>query len=179
MSHIKVLSQKPVFQTKHFTVNESKIAANNKEDTFHHIVFKESVYVIPLTPQREIYLIKQYRYVYDKEYLEIVAGIVEQGEDILNAAKRELKEEAGLEAGNWKSLGVIEAASNFFKIYKHYFVATELIQGEQTLDFSEDIQVIKMPIEQAVEKILSGEINAEKTITGVLLVYTLLQRGKL
>lgn len=179
MSRVIVKSQKPVFTASHFTVQEAQVVQGAEERTFHHIVMVPFVYVLPLTSNNELYLLKHHRYVYNSYFIEVVAGIIEKDEEPLISAKRELAEEAGLRANDWFKLAKIETASNFIKNTKYYFLARDLQEGKQKLEFSEDIEVIKMPIEDAVEKIYSGEINAEKSITGILLVYTLLQKGKI
>lgn len=179
MGNIVVKSRKPIFTSKYFNLIEANIAHNDKEATFHYVDRRPFVLIIPLSEKNEVYLLKHYRYVEERDFIEICSGVIEQHEDSLDAAKRELKEETGLTAQKWTRLSTVYPASSFTKSNKTYYLAQELTLGDKELEFSEEIDIIKMPIEEAIKKILDGEIDAEKTVVGVLLVYTLLQKNKI
>lgn len=175
-----IISKKPVFEAKFFTVNELEIEIKpNVIRTHHNVEIDPIVYVFPLTNEGDIYLTTQYRYNLGKEMLDGVAGYIDEGEDPLTAAKRELKEEAGIEAKKWDLLCIAErgAGSVLTKIYM--YVAQDLIFGETKFDESEDISLVKMSLADAVQKVLDGEITIVSGMTGLLLLDKLKQLGKL
>lgn len=179
MSRVIVKDKKLVLKANHFNVYETKVEFGGKEHIFHHVDKKAGAYVVVLSDTNDVILEKHYRHSYSKEFIEIVAGVIEDNEDPLEAAKRELKEETGITAQSWQLLSVTESASDSTMSKKYYYLARDLHEGKQHLEESEDITLIKMPIDEAVDKILNNEINAEKTVVGILLVYTLLKQGRI
>src|SRR2546423_588151 len=112
MQASKILSQKTVFQSKYFHVDQITVERNGK--TFRKDVIKRNsvVVVLPVTQSNEIYLISEFRDVFQKFILEAVAGHMDANEEPLEAAKRELKEETGLHANKWKKLATIHLSAN-------------------------------------------------------------------
>ena len=113
-----------------------------------------------------------------KVALEVVAGTIEDNGNPLETAKRELKEETGLTAKNWKFLGKIHMSANMSAV-AHIFIARELTQGKPQLDDDEEISVVKMPFEEAVEKVISGEIDIASNIAAILLFDKLRKESKI
>ena len=179
MGNTKLLSQRDVFAAKHFTVFQTEVQVGEGIQSQHYVSANNAVCVIPLTEQNEIYLIKQYRYIFDNYYLEVISGFIDKGEEPEIAAKRELLEETGLVAKTFVSLGEVEMASSFLKFSQFYFIAKGLQEGQQQLEDTEDIEVVKIPLQEAVEKVLTGEINNQKTIVGILLANELLRTNKI
>jgi len=126
--------------------------------------------VVALTKDKHVYLVRQYRYPIGKVTLEIPAGKLEEGEDPLDCAMRELKEEAGIEAGHWEPLLTFYTTPGFSNEIMHLFLATELSKKEASPDQDEFLQVVSLPLEEALEKVRKGEIVDAKTILSLLLV---------
>lgn len=126
--------------------------------------------VVALTEDEHVYLVRQYRYPIGKVTLEIPAGKLEEGEDPLDCAIRELKEEAGIEAGHWEPLLTFYTTPGFSNEIMHLFLATELSKKEASPDQDEFLQVVSLPLEEALEKVRRGEIVDAKTILSLLLV---------
>jgi ADP-ribose pyrophosphatase len=172
------LSSKTVYQAKYFRIVQKQIERNGKTFTKDFIERSSVVSILPITDQGEIYLEKQYRDAFGKEILEIVAGTMENDDNPLESAKRELQEETGLTAANWKQIASWELSVNM--LAKQYiFVATGITEGPSHLDEDEQIDVIKMPFEEAVEKAVSGEIIATTHIAAILLYDKLKKDGKI
>ena len=110
--------------------------------------------------------------------LELVAGTIEKDGDPLETAKRELREESGFTAKNWKKLYEWDLSANM-NAKVHLFAATDLEPGKQKLDFDEEIEIIKLPIEKVLEKIENAEITAASHIAAILLFDRLRKEGKL
>lgn len=179
MSRVIINSRKTLLKTKLFSVDALDVHFGNKKDVFHGIKVKPAGMIIALTEKHEIFLTKQYRYLQKREYLEIPAGMIEDNEEPMAAAKRELEEEIGLGAKNWRSLVELDMASGIMEWPLYYFLATDLYQMKQKLDPSEALTIVKIPLKVAIDKIYSGEIMKQSSVTGILLIESLLQKGKL
>lgn len=124
--------------------------------------------VIACRPQIDsIVLVKQYRYSINRDLIELPAGRLEKGESPLEAAKRELKEETGYEAIEWIDLAKMYPAPGFCDELLHLYIAKDVSFGEKSTDHDEETEVIIMPIKDAWQKVLSGEICDAKTIAGI------------
>lgn len=177
MTITKVTARTPILQKDLFTVFEDSIELPNGEKrTYHSVKRSNAITVIPVTADNEIYLIKQYRHMYEKWMFEAVAGMVDSGEDPLTSAQRELKEEIGIEAKNWTQLGVTNAAGSVVTWDQYIYLATELTVGIAQLESSEQIELIKMPFEQAVEMVMNGEITISASIIGILMAQEYLNK---
>jgi ADP-ribose pyrophosphatase len=176
----KLVSRKPIFKADLFTVFEDSVELLNSEKrTYHSVKRNAAVSVVPLTSDNQVYLIKQYRHMYERWMLEAIAGMIDPGEDPLTTAKRELKEESGLEAKEWKQLGVVHAAGSIVTWDHFTFMAKGITEGESRLEASEQIELVKMPLEEAVEKVMNGEITTSGSIANILMLHQLLITGKL
>lgn len=124
--------------------------------------------IIACQPEpNQVVLVKQYRYALDKEIIELPAGRLDKGELPLVAAKRELKEETGYEAKNWKQLAAMYSAPGFCDEVLHLFHATQVLLSEKTPDEDEEIEVMVMNVEQAWQMVINGQIADAKTIAGL------------
>ena len=109
-------------------------------------------------------MIRQWRYATGRELIELPAGKLELDEDPFACAKRELTEETGYEAQNWKSLGYIYTSPGFCNEKLFLYKATDLIYKGTHFDEFETIENLVTPIAQAYKMISSGEIVDSKTI---------------
>lgn len=110
---------------------------------------KGGVGVVPISKAGEVFLVAQYRYPPDIHSLEIPKGAFDSfdsRETPLEAAKRELMEETGITAGEWKDIGVVNTLMGYSDDLVHLFCATDLTFGESNPDTYEQIEVVKMPL---------------------------------
>lgn len=172
-----VISSKTAFKSKFFSVEQDKIDIEGKIVT-KDIVFRDPiVLIIPFSDDKYIYLASQYRDALKKVSLELFAGHLEPGETPLNGAKRELQEESGLTAVYWKHLIDFNLSANMgAKV--HVFVAEDIKEGQPNQDVDEDIEILKIPLEEALGKIQSGEIDASSHVAAILLFDKLRREGK-
>lgn len=127
------------------------------------------VCVCALTDKNEIIFVKQFRYPYMEEILEIPAGKRDSVDEIpLECGIRELKEETGATAKRFISLGELYPTPGYCGEIIWMFAALDLEYGDQDPDDDEFLEVEKIPLEKAVEMILNGEIKDAKTQTAVL-----------
>lgn len=100
-----------------------------------------AVVVAALDAEDRLVLVHQYRHALGRELLELPAGLLERGEDALEAARRELREEAGVTAARWDALGVFYSSPGFVHELLHAFLARDLEEVERDLDDDEDIEL--------------------------------------
>jgi ADP-ribose pyrophosphatase len=127
-----------------------------------------AVCVLPLTDDGEVIFVNQFRYALNKVTLEVPAGKLEKGEDPQEAALRELSEETGVEAKKIIPMGALYTTPALMDEIIYMYIATELTQGEQHLDEDEFVNAVKIPLNKAVDMVMSGEIRDSKTQTMIL-----------
>lgn len=130
---------------------------------------------VAIDAQQRICLIRQYRYVAGGFIWELPAGKLEPQEPPLETAKRELIEEAGIGARHWQELGAVLSSPGVFAEVLHLFLATELEPAATAHEHSEVIEVHWIPLKQAYEWAMNGEIRDAKTVIGVMRAHELLK----
>ena len=127
---------------------------------------------------RCIYLVRQFRYPYQEVVVELPAGKLDKGnENPLEAGKRELLEETGIVADHYYDLGKLYPSPGYCDEIISMYVATGLHFRQQQLDEGEFLEVEKMPLAQAVDLVLKGEIKDSKSQAAILKLFILLERG--
>lgn len=116
----------------------------------------------------KVALVRQFRYAYGEELLEIPAGKLNEGEDPAEAARRELGEETGLTARELRHLYTLYPTPGYTNEKIYIYEAVGVSQGEQHLDEGEFLNVEFYPVEEVLRKIGEGEIRDAKTIVAVL-----------
>ncbi|NIA23720.1 MAG: NUDIX domain-containing protein, partial [Proteobacteria bacterium] len=117
---------------------------DGKREAIREVVrHREAICVLPVEGE-SIILVSQFRYPVGREFIEIPAGIIEEGEKPEEAAKRELKEETGYSAKSIKKLFSFYSSPGFTDEKLHLFIAEGLEPGEQDMDPDEEIDVVKM-----------------------------------
>ena len=140
-------------------------------------VQRGGVCVVPLTEKGTVLMVKQFRYPMQQVTLEIPAGKLEAGEDPADCGRRELREEAGRTCGKYTPLGKLFPTPAYDTEVIHMYLAQELSSPEaQDLDDGEFLDVTELPLEQAVQMVMDGEIPDAKTQIALLKTYVLLQK---
>ncbi len=132
--------------------------------------------IVALNENNEIALVRQYRYAVGRELVELPAGKVEAGEHPRDTAVRELAEEAGLVADEMLDFGRVLPTCAYCTEVIHLFYAKGLHACAQNLDADEFLSVFWMPLDEAYQKVMDGEIDDAKTVSGVLRAYCLLAK---
>lgn len=141
---------------------------NGKSSTREWINHPGAVCIIPILPDGNLCLIRQYRYGPRDEFIEIPAGKLDAGEDPLVCAKRELQEEIGYIAGKLTFLTNIYPAIGFSNEKMWMYLAEDLQLSNQSLDQDEFLELLPLSLEEAIDLIKQGKITDVKTIIGVL-----------
>lgn len=136
------------------------------------------VCIAALTEQRELMFVRQFRYPYQEVVLELPAGKIDKGEEPLACGKRELTEETGASAQQYRSLGRLYPSPGYCGEVIHLFLATGLSFGRMNPDEDEFLEVERIPLEKAVQMVLDNEVPDAKTQVAVLKTWALLQKGE-
>lgn len=135
-----------------------------------------AVVILPLLDERTVVLIRNRRFTIGGYLLELPAGGLEKGEDPMNAAGRELLEETGYVAGRLKRLIDFYSSPGILSEKMYTFAAYDLQKAQQDLEDDEEIEVMPVPLDEAVRMIKDGRIVDGKTIA-TLLAYERFFRG--
>jgi len=123
--------------------------------------------IVPLHENKQIVLVRQYRYPISTELLEIPAGTLERGESPEKCARRELKEETGFKCDELTKISEIYIAPGYSTEKIHFYLAKKLVREHSNPDEDEHIKVEVIPLTEVLEKIRKGEICDAKTICAI------------
>ena len=112
-------------------------------------------------------LVRQLREAAREQLVELPAGTLEEGEAPLESARRELEEETGLTAGDWREVTAFYTTPGFCRERMHLFFAENLERGDPSPDDDEDVELIRWPVAEVAQHL--GEIEDAKTLVGLLL----------
>ena len=133
--------------------------AGVKIEDYYIMELNDVASVVALTKDNEIVLVQEYKHGVQKEVLQIPSGYVDDGEDALEAAKRELLEETGYGDGNWVSLGKFTGSPGKLNHYYHFFLVTDVEKvSEPKQDAIEDLTVSLVPFSD-VEEVLKTAVT--------------------
>lgn len=168
----KKLSSELIYKSKWYELRRDKvIQPDGKPGEYNVLDGPDGAFIIALDDSQEIFMIRKFRYPTDMMSLEIPAGGIDEHEEPLMAAKRELKEETGLIAKQWKALGKFQAENAYTNNFGYLFVATGLTETKDHEQLVEGItKTEKVPLMQDLQMIQSGEITDCQTITCLMLL---------
>jgi ADP-ribose pyrophosphatase len=165
-----VLSSTPIYKGRIIDVRVDEIEIEPgrvfKRDVVSH---PGAVVILPVDAQGRILWITQYRYAAARTLLELPAGTLEEGEEPLETAKREIVEEVGFAADTWHDLGGFYSAPGFCSEYLFAYLATGLHEDQADGDEDEDITVLPLTLEETYARLDAGEIIDAKSIATLLL----------
>lgn len=165
----KIISSQKVFDGRVFKVTVDTVSEGEltyQREVVHH---RGSAVIIPVHDDSTVMLVRQYRHPAVRYLLEAPAGTLDEGERPEAGAARELEEELGLVAGRLDQLSEFFVSPGFCEEKMWVYLATELTESKQHLDDDEILDVVRLPVTDALEMITSGEIQDAKTIIGLML----------
>ncbi|MFC4871522.1 NUDIX domain-containing protein [Negadavirga shengliensis] len=174
----KKLSEKIVYDNPWIRVAEHQvITPNNTEGIYGVVSFKnKAIGIVPLDKAMNTWLVGQYRYTLEEYTWEIPMGGGPILEDVLESAKRELKEETGMSAARWTNIMRIHTSNSVTDEEGFVFLAEQLTEGEPQFDDTEDLKIRKVPFQKAIEMVLSGEITDAISIAALLKTQLVIQQ---
>lgn len=167
--HEQILNSETAWSGKIFDVECLEVKLPNGRVSRRDVVRHHgAVAIVALTESGKIALVRQYRTALDRVTVEIPAGKLEPGEDPLDCAKRELKEETGFVAGRIAYLTTIASSCGFSDELIHLYLATQLSFEGATPDEDEFLNVDLVDVQELVDAVLDGKIEDAKTVVGAL-----------
>jgi ADP-ribose pyrophosphatase len=167
----KTLSSKYIYKGRVIKLRvDTVITADGRRTTREIVEHPGAVVVVPLDVDDNILMVNQFRTPLGKNLLEIPAGGIDKGEDAEAAVIREMQEETGFKPQKLVFLAGFYSAPGFSTEYLHLYLATDLIPSRLTAEDTAGIELVRVPLAQALEMISSGEIQDAKSIAGLLLL---------
>jgi ADP-ribose pyrophosphatase len=165
----KTLNSKLVYQNQWLRVREDRvIRPDGNEGVYGVVELPPSVAIVALNDRDEVLVVGQWRYTHGKFSWEIPTGGSDAGEPVLDAAKRELREEGGVLAAEWVALGSIDNSNGVTTDVSHLFYATQLSDTTRHEDPTEKLSVNWIPFSQAVSDVMSGAMTESGTVAAIL-----------
>lgn len=151
---------------------------DGNESTREYVRHQGAVVIIPVLDNGELIFERQFRYPLGRAFLELPAGKIDPGEDILNTGKRELLEETGHSASEWRYLGVMHPCIGYSNERIEIFLARGLLrESGQQLDHGEFLEVLDLSLDDALLAIRNGEITDGKTISALFWAEKVIRSG--
>ncbi|MGD0152137.1 MAG: NUDIX hydrolase [Thermacetogeniaceae bacterium] len=165
------ISTERIFEGKMIRLRVDTVCLPNGETATREVIeHPGAVAVIALTDRDDLLMVRQYRHPTAEILLEIPAGKRDQGESPLVCARRELEEETGYRAEQWEILFSYYTTPGFSDELLYIVKASGLKQGQAHTDEEEFIEVVTVPVDEALRMVYRGEIRDAKTIIGILAV---------
>lgn len=166
----KKLDSKIVYDNPWITVREDRVRnPGGGENQYGHVHFKnKAIAIVPIDENRNTWIVGQDRYTLGLYSWEVPMGGANEGEEPLAAARRELKEETGLTAKKWTNVMTLHLSNSITDEVGIIFLAEDLIEGEPEFDETENFEIRKMPLKDALEMVNRGEITDAVSVVALL-----------
>ena len=181
MPHIETtLESKEIFNGHVIRVTYDTVKLENGDTSFREVVHHHGgACVLAVTPDDEVYMVRQYRYALGEEIWELPAGKLEPGEEPFEAMKREQEEETGTWSEQYVFLGEIYPTPGYCNEILRLWACRISGTCRMHLDEDEFLEVERIPLETAYQMALSNQLPDAKTQLGVLRTWALVQAGQL
>jgi ADP-ribose pyrophosphatase len=161
-----------VYVDSFIEVELDQVVRPDGRDGQHVVVhLKAGVCVLAIDDQNDVFLTKEFHYGIGRDSIEAVSGGIEPTEDPLATAQRELQEELGLHAVSWKYLSTVDPFTTVVVSPTRLYVATGLNEVPRSPEGTELIERVKMPLSEAYQKVVRGEITHAPTAILILRAY--------
>ena len=160
----KTIKENVIYNGKILRLNRDDVSLPNGGTSIREIVHHHGGVCILAFVDGKVPMVKQFRYAFKKEMLELPAGKLEQGEDPYSAGIRELEEETGYKAESLTDLGYMYPSCGYTNEIIYLFKANNLTKTKMHLDIDENIEVCYFSMDEIIDMINHNEINDAKTI---------------
>jgi ADP-ribose pyrophosphatase len=144
---------------------------NGHERHYDLVQHNNSVTIMPVDENNQVYFVTQHRIGANKTLLELPAGVLDAGEEPWHCAQREIREEIGMDARHIQELGSFYLAPGYSNEFMTVFLATDLFHSPLKPDADEFLEVVTLPIREVYRMAQSGEISDGKTLAALLLAH--------
>lgn len=167
----ELISEEVKYDGPRFNIIQKKFLRDDGKEIIRDIVNPgDAAVILPITDKNEVVFVSQLREAINKVVLELPAGIVDDGEEPIQTAKRELEEETGIIAKEIEYMTTIYPSTGYTSERVHIFLAKDFENGKMHLDDTEEIiSISKIPIEECIENIKNGVFQNASQIIAILL----------
>jgi len=156
----KILSRANVYRDPWIELTRDEVIRPDGRPGSHCIVrLKAGVSVLAVDDDGTVYLTEEFHYAVGRTTIEAVSGGIDEGEDPRAAAERELQEELGITAGEWIDLGVVDPFTSVVTSPTRLYLARSLKFGSTSLEGTEQIRCLRVPLATAIEMVWDGRIT--------------------
>jgi len=164
----KQLSSEQVFEGRFLKVQRDTVSLPDGAEAYREFIrHPGAVAVLALTDDGRLVMERQYRYPAAQTFVEIPAGKIDPHEPPADTARRELLEETGYQASQWRYLGKAFPCIGYADEVIHYYLATGLTLSARQLDEGEFLEVMLLPVDEVQAMSLDGRITDSKTLVGL------------
>ena len=176
--HETELASETVFKGRLLHVKRDRVRLpDSSESTREYIVHPGAVVIIPVFENGDLLLERQHRYPLHRDFIELPAGKIDPGEADLTCARRELEEETGYTASEWREVTTIYPCIGYSDERLAFYLARGLKEGNHGRDHDEFLEILRMPFGEAMDWVRNGKICETKTVIGLFWLEKILDQG--
>ena len=165
----KTIDSQLIYKGPVFNIRKYKVTATGNQVTYRDVVeHSGGAVIVAVKDNGNVLLVRQFRKPVERVMVELPAGKRDPGEDPETTAIRELKEETGYTAGSIRFLTAIHTSVGYSTELLYIYLCKDLTPGETNFDSTEDLDLMELSADEALEKVMIGEITDSKTVVGLL-----------
>lgn len=173
----KRVGEREIFKTKLFSIKDIDIEfSTGKKVTYQLVEKRDTALLIPINSNNEVIFVKEYFYAIDEVQLGLPKGRVEEGDDALKTANKELQEEVGYKAHKLDFLGTYTMAPGYYTQKTHMYLARDLEVSKLEGDEEEKLEVFRYPFDKFEELIEQKKLTEARMIAALFLARRFLEK---
>lgn len=175
----KRLAEREIFKTKLFTIKDVDLEFDDgKNATYQILEKKDTAIIVPLDNEGNVIFIKEYFTALDEYQYDLPGGRIEEGDDELKTANKELQEEIGFKAEKLDKLITVTMSPGYLTQKSHIYLARELTESKLTGDEMEELEIMKWPLDKFEELVDDGRLTEARAIAALFLARKFLKEEK-
>ena len=176
---VKRLKEKEIFRTKLFTIKDVILKFGKKEVTRQILEKRDTALIVPLTKDGKLLLIKEYFAAIDEYQLSLPKGMIEEGENDLETANKELQEEVGYKALKLQKLGLLTMSPGYLTQKTHIYLGRELIKSKKVGDEEEKPRLVICHFKSFEKLIKNRKITEARVIAALYMAKKFIESEKI
>lgn len=171
---IRRISSREVHAGRLVRVREDKVVLpKGTEALYDYVEIKNGSSTLAIEDNNDVWLVREWKYAMGRPSLEVVSGGIEPGEDPVETARRELREEAGIEAREFIPMGHVDPFTTMLRCPNYLFLARGLTRVPHDHEEGEVMEILRVPLAEAARLVMAGEITHGSSCVLILKAYSL------